>query len=91
MKKILIALAIASLGTVANAQTTQLETPSKYSVATNSFWSNWYVQLGVDTHVQVPYGTGSFFNDNWHNGRTYGLDAAIGKWFSPWFQSSSSN
>lgn len=83
MKKILIALAIASLGTVANAQTTQLETPSKYSVATNSFWSNWYVQLGVDTHVQVPYGTGSFFNDNWHNGRTYGLDAAIGKWFTP--------
>lgn len=83
MKKILIALAIASLGVVANAQTTQLETPSKYSVATNSFWSNWFVQFGVDTHVQVPYQTGDFFNDNWHHGRTYGLDVAVGKWFTP--------
>ena len=84
MKKILMALAFASLGTVAaSAQTTQIETPSKYTVATNSFWSNWYIQLGVDASVQIPYGSGDFFNQNWHIGRTYGLDLAVGKWFTP--------
>ena len=85
MKKILMALAFASLGTVAaSAQTTQIETPSsKYTVATNSFWSNWYIQVGVDASVQIPYGTGDFFNQNWHLGRTYGLDLAVGKWFTP--------
>jgi len=54
MKKLLIALAFVGLGTAANAQSTQIETPSKYTVATNSFWSNWYVQFGVDMSVMNP-------------------------------------
>ena len=82
MKKILIALAIASLGTVANAQTTTIETPSKYTVATNSFWSNWYVQVGADMAIQNPSKT-KVFTDDWHAGRSYGIDLAIGKWFTP--------
>ena len=82
MKKLMIALAFVSLGTVAvNAQTT-IEAPSKYTVATNSFWSNWFVQVGVDMTVQNPYGS-NFMKRDWHDGRTYGIDLAIGKWFTP--------
>ena len=49
MKKMLIALAFAGMFTGANAQeATPLQ---KYSVATNSFWSNWFIQLGGDYHA----------------------------------------
>ena len=82
MKKLLIALAFVGLGTAANAQTTQIETPSKYTVATNSFWSNWYVQVGVDMTVQNPYQL-NIINDGWHEGRSYGVNVAVGKWFTP--------
>lgn len=82
MKKLLIALAFVGLGTAANAQTTQIEAPSKYTVATNSFWSNWYVQVGVDMSVVNPYKS-KLINEDWHNGRTYGVDLGIGKWFTP--------
>ena len=82
MKKLLIALAFVGLGTAANAQSTQIETPSKYTVATNSFWSNWYIQFGVDMSVMNPYKS-KFFSEDWHNGRTYGIDLAVGKWFTP--------
>lgn len=80
-----MALAFVGLGTVAaNAQCDEFATPttSKYSVATNSFWSNWYVQVGVDMNVQNPKQT-AFFTNDWHSGRTYGVDLAIGKWFTP--------
>lgn len=82
MKKLMIALAFAGFGTVAvNAQTT-IEAPSKYTVATNGFWDNWFVQVGVDMAVQNPYGT-KFFKNDWHDGRSYGIDVAVGKWFTP--------
>ena len=58
----------------------------KYSVATNSFWSNWFVQLGADWNA-------------WYSNQEHGRDAAIsplkdfrskpgaafaiGKWFTP--------
>ena len=85
MKKIMMALAFVGLGTVAaNAQCDEFATPAtaKYGVATNSFWSNWYIQVGVDMTVQNPYGA-NFLGDMWHDGRTYGLDLAVGKWFTP--------
>lgn len=82
MKKLLIALAFVGLGTAANAQSLQIETPSKYTVATNSFWSNWYVQVGVDMTVQNPYQL-NIINEGWHEGRSYGVNVAVGKWFTP--------
>ncbi len=85
MKKLMIALAFAGFGTVASNAQVSIEAPSKYTVATNSFWSNWYIQLGVDMTVQNPYGS-RFFGDgenDFHAGRTYGVDLAIGKWFTP--------
>lgn len=84
MKKFMMALALVGLGSVAaNAQCDEFATPttSKYSVATNSFWNNWYVQVGVDAGIQNAYGT--TFTNNWHDGRSYGLDLAVGKWFTP--------
>lgn len=81
MKKLLFALAIAGMGTAANAQTTNVETPSKYVVATNPFWNNWFIQVGVDMTVQSPADTE--FSDMFHDGRSYGVNLGVGKWFSP--------
>ena len=46
MKKLLIVLALAGVSMTSFAQDEVLT--EKYSVATNSFWSNWFVQLGAD-------------------------------------------
>lgn len=81
MKKLMIALAFIGLGSVANAQTTSVETPSKYTVATNSFWSNWFVQVGVDMSLQNPPGTK--FSEVFPKGKSFGANVAVGKWFSP--------
>lgn len=86
MKKLMMALAFVGLGTVAaNAQCDEFATPttSKYSVATNSFWSNWFVQAGVDASVISVYGQGPLLTHDWHSGRSYGFDIAVGKWFTP--------
>ena len=86
MKKLMMALAFVGLGTVAaNAQCDEFATPAtnKYSVATNSFWANWYVQAGIDMNVVSSWKHGSFFKKDWHDGRTYGFDIAVGKWFTP--------
>ena len=80
MKKLMIALAFLGLGTAANAQAT-IETPSKYSVATNSFWSNWYIQVGADMSLQNPYG--SNLENVFPNGKSFGVNLAVGKWFTP--------
>ncbi len=87
MKKLMIALAVASLSTVAFAQETieVVEVPTeKYSVSTNSFWSNWFIQVGADYSA--------FYSDQ-EKGvsksplkstrRAYGFDVAVGKWFTP--------
>ena len=85
MKKFLITLAFATVGTVAvNAQTTSIEAPtlSKYSVATNSFWSNWFIQAGVDMSLANPHGV-NFMDDVFPNGKSFGVDLALGKQFTP--------
>ena len=86
MKKLMMALAFAGLGSLAaNAQCDEFATPttSQYSVATNSFWSNWFIQVGVDMSISNVYHNGSLLSDDWYHGRTYGVDFAIGKWFTP--------
>ena len=86
MKKLMMALAFVGFGAVAaNAQCDEFATPTtnKYSVATNSFWANWYVQAGIDANVSSIYGHGGLLKKDWHNGRTYGFDLAVGKWFTP--------
>ena len=76
-------LAFASISVASMAQ----EDPTqKYSVATNSFWSNWFVQVNADWAA---------FYSNEEHGHDYdkspfkdfrsaiGFSAAVGKWFSP--------
>ena len=88
MKKLFIVLALASISLSSMAQ--DAEPTLKYSVATNSFWSNWFIQVGGDFN--------SFISSEEHgrgfdNGDHFGLFAgdrtsiggslAIGKWFTP--------
>jgi outer membrane protein OmpA-like peptidoglycan-associated protein len=84
MKKFLMVLALASVSVAGMAQN---ETPElKYSVATNSFWSNWFIS------ADVMYGA---FYSNEEKGndfkkspftdyrRNLGASVAVGKWFTP--------
>lgn len=84
MKKFLIALAFAGICATTNAQET-IDAPvtSKYSVATNSFWSNWYLQVGVDMNLQYNAGMASWFKEVFPKGKDYGVGVAVGKWFTP--------
>ena len=49
-------------------------------VVAGSFWSNWFVQMGLDMTLQNPYGYD--FSKVFPNGKTFGLDLAVGKWFT---------
>ena len=53
------------------------------AIVTNSFWSNWFVQLGVDMSLMNPYG--SNFANVFTKGMSFGVDATLGKWFTPEF------
>lgn len=85
MKKLLIVLALASVSLTSMAQ----DDPTlKYSVATNSFWNNWFVQVGADWNAY--YSSQEHANNQrttWNPFKSCrsnpGLAIAIGKWFTP--------
>ena len=49
MRKFLIGAALLGMSMTAFAQ--QADPTMKYSVATNSFWSNWFIQVGGDYNI----------------------------------------
>ena len=49
-------------------------------VWTDGFWSDWFVQADLDMTLQNPYGYN--FANVFPNGKSFGLDVAVGKWFS---------
>ncbi len=49
-------------------------------VVADGFWKNWYVQAGLDMTLQNPYGYD--FSKVFPNGKSFGLNLAVGKWFS---------
>ena len=49
-------------------------------VVANGFWKNWFVQMGLDMTLQNPYGYD--FSEVFPNGKSFGLEVAVGKWFS---------
>ena len=53
----------------------------KQQTVTGSIWGNWFVQAGLDMTLQNPYGCN--FSQVFPKGKTFGLDVALGKWFSP--------
>ena len=82
MKKFLMVLALASVSVAGMAQ----ETTERYSVATNSFWSNWFIQANVagtafyssqENNLNLSNSPLKGFRNN------LGASVAIGKWFTP--------
>ncbi len=53
------------------------------AVVTNSVWENWYVQFGVDMNLLFPHEHS--VRGVFPNGKSFGINAAVGKWFSPEF------
>lgn len=82
MKKLLMVLAFAGISAASFAQ----ENTEKYSVATNSFWSNWFVQAGAQWNA---FYSGEEHGDGlkvapWKSFRSNPqVGVAVGKWFTP--------
>lgn len=81
MRKFFVLLWIATCNLTAVAQEEgQIDSSA---VVTNSFWDNWYAQLGVDMNLLFPSGHSA--KDVFPNGKSFGVNVAIGKWFTPEF------
>ena len=93
MKKLFLMLAVASLSLNAMAQEDPTE---KYSVSTNSFWSNWFIQTNLNwssytigTHglFSAPFRKFPMGTDKAeiceHGFTAPSLSIAVGKWFTP--------
>lgn len=78
---VVILLCVASSHLAAFAQKENQADSS--AIVTNSFWDNWYCQIGADMNLLFPYGHS--VTDVFPNGKSFGINAAIGKWFSPEF------
>ena len=52
-------------------------------VLSNGIWDNWFVQVGMDMSLLNPYGCN--FSEVIPKGMTFGLNGAMGKWFTPEF------
>lgn len=53
------------------------------AIVTNSFWDNWYGQVGADMVLLFP--VHHSVKDVFPNGKSLGVSVAVGKWFSPEF------
>ena len=84
MKKLMIALAFVGLSTgAAMAQDTEVPV-KKYSVATNSFWANWFVSVGMDANAFYSSQEHGVNKNPFSTKRgALGFDVAVGKWFTP--------
>ena len=86
MKKLLIVLAMCGLSLGSMAQETTADPVEKYSVATNSFWSNWFIQVGADWNAfysNEEHGNGLSRSPFKSFRSAPGFSVAVGKWFTP--------
>lgn len=84
MKKLLAMLALASVTMGSFAQ--DVTPDEKYSIATNSFASNWFVQVGADWNAWYSAeerGHGMAKSPFKKFRSNPGVSLAIGKWFTP--------
>ena len=84
MKKLFIMLALAGMSLSSMAQDT--DPVKKHSVATNSFWSNWFVQVGGNWNVwysSQEHGLDLKTNPFSKDRGNFGAAVAVGKWFTP--------
>lgn len=86
MKKLFIVLAFACVSVAATAQDNDAIPSEKYSVATNTFWQNWFIQVGADWNAfysNEEKGLG-FAKSPFKDFRSgIGFSVAVGKWFTP--------
>ncbi len=85
MRKFALMLALAAFGfTSASAQETEVPV-KKYSVATNSFWANWFVSAGISGNAFYSSQEASGMSGNPFSDKrgTLGFTVAVGKWFTP--------
>lgn len=84
MKKLLIVLAFASVYLCTFAQ--DADPTLKHSVATNSFWSNWFIQVGGEWNAWYSgqeHGSGLSHSPLKGFRSNPGVAVAVGKWFTP--------
>lgn len=84
MKKLFIVLAFASVSLCSMAQ--DADPVQKYSVSTNSFWSNWFFQVGGEWNAWYSgqeHGAGLSESPIKGFRSNPGVALAIGKWFTP--------
>ena len=92
MRKLLLMLAVASLSVASVAQDS--EPVAKYSVSTNSFWSNWFVQANVSWNAFYVGGEHKLLSSPFNkfglgtkpgegHPTSLGFSVALGKWFTP--------
>ena len=82
MRTILLAFVFVASGSCAKAQvfeTTEVNSRENVVVA-DGFWNNWFAQMELDMTLQNPYGYD--FSNVFPNGKSFGLDLALGKWFT---------
>jgi hypothetical protein len=81
MKRILLGILL-TLAALQHVNAQDAENTCKADTAViGSFWKGWFVQAGLDMTLQFPYGKN--LAHVFSKGRTFGLDAAVGKRFSP--------
>lgn len=84
MKKLLIVLAFAGVSMSSMAQ--DADPTLKYSVATNSFWSNWFIQVNANWsafYSSQEHGQGLATSPLKSFRAAPNASIAIGKWFTP--------
>lgn len=86
MKKLMLALAVASLSSAAIAQETYTVTDvpvKEKSVGTNSFWSNWFISAGVNYNAFYSSQEEGISKNPFNDRGKFGFNVAVGKWFTP--------
>lgn len=87
MKKILMGLMLlGATSAIAQETTSEIVPVDKYSVATNRFWSNWFITAGGDyVSSYTNQEKGLNLSSNPFNGfrRSWNGDITLGKWFTP--------
>lgn len=88
MKKMLFGLMLlgATSAMAQNQETTEIAPVDKYSVATNNFWSNWFVTAGgdyVSSYSNQELGLDLSKNPFKSFRRSWNGDITLGKWFTP--------
>ena len=80
-RKLLLIIALLGLVEAQGQVFEQMDSCSRENVVVaDGFWKNWFVQMGLDMTLQNPYGYD--FSKVFPNGKSFGLDVAVGKWFS---------